>query len=100
MILTTIQANGLKVKFLGNIQGEIQLNQKTVCVYKYSKRHIGNILGMTQSIKLKPSGQVESDVELTKRYSVYTATTTATTTTSTFAYGIKVYILANIQANA
>ena len=86
---TTIKAKDMNVKILGNIPGEVELNQNTSCLGRLSKWCITNISETAYNIKLKLLGYVE----LTKRHCVLTNTTkaaiTASSTTNTKAFWTK-----------
>ena len=79
----TTKAKGLKVKILKNIEGEVELNQNTLCACRLSKGRVSNILGTAWSTKLKLTGFVAGDAEITKRQYLHAATTTSITVIAT-----------------
>jgi hypothetical protein len=91
--------------------GEVELDHNTPSACRLSKRRISNILGTTLSVKLKLTGLVVGDIELTKRACSHPTTTTSTitatstttasaittATTTPMAKGIKAKILGNVE---
>ena len=64
--ITTITKD-IKWTFLESIERDGELNQNTPFVWKLSKGLIDNMLGTVWCLKLKLTGLVVGDVELTKR---------------------------------
>ena len=73
----------MKVKFSRNLEGKDELNHNTVSLCRLSKGCNSNILGTVWCVKLKLTGLVVRDVELTKRKYLHPNATASTHTTAT-----------------
>ena len=57
------KAKGIKKKTSNNVEGNVELNQNTLCVSILSKRRICNILRTAECLKIKFSGYIGGYVE-------------------------------------
>jgi len=67
---TFTEAKDIKVKFSGNTQLDVKLNQDALFGFRLPKGCLSNFSGTAYCTKLKLSGQLERDIELTKRHFV------------------------------
>ena len=49
----------IKLRLSGNVKGDVELNQKTLCTSRLSKGYICNILEAVKGFKLELSGHAE-----------------------------------------
>ena len=83
MTTITTMPKGMKVKFSENIEGGRWTESNTPSVCRLSKGRINNTWGIDWYVKLKLTGLVVGDAELTKKWNLYPYATASTHTTAT-----------------